>query len=485
MAAPPNIVLFVTDTTRVDDAYDDSVAPTLAALGDRGLRATNAFATAPWTLPSHASILTGTVPSKHGAHADHEFLDDALPTLPGLLSEAGYETQCVSNNTWLAAESGFERGFDDFHHMWQLLQSSTSLSELVDVTDEDRLHTVASTLFEGNPLVNTTNALYRLYRDHRGDDGAERTTRWIRDWVADRSAERPFFLLANYIEPHLDYRPPRRLAAAHLPEDIGYEEAIAVSQAPWGYLAGHVSMSDRDFRALRGLYRAEIAHIDEQIAAVRAALADAGELENTVFVVVADHGENLGDHGLMDHQYCLYDSLVHVPLVISGGAFEGWGDLHEFVSLADIVPTLLDAAGVEAPDARAGFQGRSIHPTADADPRAFVVSEYRGPVPSIDALEHHVGDLPASVYDLDRSLRAIRTAEYKLVRGSDGTTELYDVATDPDEQRDVAASNPRVVRRLERRLDDWLSAFDHADPDGSVAIGGQRKARLEQLGYLQ
>lgn len=485
MVDQPNIVLFVTDTTRADEAFDETVAPTLAALGDRGLRATRAFAPAPWTLPSHASLLTGTYPSKHGAHADHEFLDDALPTLPGLLSSAGYETICVSNNTWLATESGFDRGFDDFYHMWQLLQSSNSLSELVDVTEQSRLGAVTKKLFDGNPAVNATNALYRVFRERRGDDGAERTTRWIRDWVADRSAERPFFVLANYIEPHLEYRPPRRLAEAHLPEEISYEAAIAVPQEPWAYLAGQVSMSERDFRALRGLYRAEIAHIDEQIAAIRAALDEAGELDDTVFVVVADHGENLGDHGLMDHQYCLYESLVHVPLVISGGAFDGEGDRSALTSLVDLAPTLLDAAGVEAPDARSRFQGRSFHPDADADPREFVVSEYHGPVPSIDALERHVGALPESVTALDRSLRAIRTAEYKLVRGSDGTTELYDLECDPGETTDVAASNPRVVRSLERRLDDWLSSFDHADPDGSVAVGGQRKARLEQLGYLQ
>jgi len=82
---------------------------------------------------------------------------------------------------------------------------------------------------------------------------------------------------------------------------------------------------------LRGLYRAEIAYVDEQIAALRDALREAGEWEDTVFAVTADHGENVGDHGLMDHQYCLYDTLVHVPLVLHGGEFTGYGEMTDLV----------------------------------------------------------------------------------------------------------------------------------------------------------
>lgn len=99
MAVQPNVELVVADTTRVDDAYDAQVAPTLADLADAGTRVTRAFATAPWTLPSHASLLTGTHSSKHGAHAGHEQLDGRLPMVSGCFRDAGYETACVSSNT--------------------------------------------------------------------------------------------------------------------------------------------------------------------------------------------------------------------------------------------------------------------------------------------------------------------------------------------------------------------------------------------------
>ena len=485
MATQPNVVVVVADTTRVDDAYDSQVAPTLAELAASGTRATQAVSAAPWTLPSHASLLTGAPPSAHGAHADHERLDDRLPILPEPFRAAGYETVCVSNNTWLSAESGFDRGFEQFQQMWQLVQSDNALSELVDETERSRARLVARKLFDGNPLVNAANTLYRRLVRDRSDDGAERSTAWIADWLADRSREDPFFLLVNYLEPHLEYRPPRETTERHLPDDATYEEAMAVPQEPWAYLAGDLDLSERDLALLRALYRGEITYFDEQLAALRTALRAAGEWENTVLVVTADHGENVGDHGLMDHQYCLYDTLVHVPLVVHGGAFTGRSDLDDLVSLMDLPPTLLDAAGIDAPAVRDGFHGTSFHPDAEASPREFVVSEYVAPQPSMAALERNLGRVPERLRTYDRSLRAVRTDDHKLIRGSDGSERLYDLDADPEETTDVSAARPDRVAELADALDDWLDSVDAAGDRESVSIGPERKARLERLGYLQ
>ena len=485
MANQPNVVVIVADTTRVDDAYDAEVAPTLATIADSGTRMVRAFSSAPWTLPSHASLLTGTHTSKHGAHAGHERLDDQLPMLSECFQDAGYETVCVSSNTWLSTESGFGRGFDSFEQTWQIVQSENALSELVDVMEEDRVRAVARELFDGNPLSNAVNVLYRYLVRGRGDDGAARSTKWITNWLSDRNDDDAFFLLVNYLEPHLKYRPPRGLADKYLPENATYAAATDVPQEPWEYLAGNVALSDSDFQLLRALYRAEIAYVDEQIAALRAALKDAGELEDTIFVVTADHGENIGDHGLMDHQYCLYDTLVHVPLVLDGGGFSGPGEVTDLVSLVDLAPTLLDEVGLEASEARESFQGISFHPDGDRERREFVISEYVEPQPSMDALERNVGDLPDRVYQYDRSLQMIRTAEYKFIRGSDGLRELYDLTTDAGETTNIADVNPSVADDLESTLDEWLTSFEHATPSESVSISQNRKERLEQLGYLQ
>jgi len=484
MRGQPNIVVVVLDTTRIDDGMDPAVAPTLADIGAAGARATDAISTAPWTLPAHASMITGMYPSKHGAHAGHEQLSKTFPTLPELLQEAGYETACVSNNTWLSIESGFDRGFDSFQQMWQLVQSSTALSELVDVTEKRRLTAVSQRLLDGNPIANAANVIYRFLMGQREDYGGDRTTAWITDYLADRDSNQPFFLFANYLEPHLEYRPSKRLAKKYLPVGYSYEEAMAIPQEPWEYLAGNVSLNDDDFRALRALYRAEIAYADEQLAEIKRALIQSGEWDNTVLLVTADHGENIGDHGMMDHQYCLYDTLVHVPLAVQGGVFTDGEDITDLISLADIAPTVLDVAGIDAPDARSEFQGQSFHPEADTS-REFVISEYMEPQPSMDALERHVSEVPEHVYEYDRSLRAIRTEEYKLVRGSDGAIELYDLAADPQETTNVAATNRDVVERLSDTLDEWLDSFEHSDTDEDVRIDEARKQQLEELGYLR
>ena len=258
MAGHANVVVVVLDTTRWDDALNPSVAPTLTDLESAGTTATQAITPAPWTLPSHASMLTGTYPSNHGAHAAHERLDGRLPTLPELFGTAGYETLCVSNNTWLSIESGFDRGFDTFRQMWQLVQSSTAMGELVEVTEEGRAKAVGRKLLEGNPAANAANVLYRLLVRERSDDGASRTTEWIEQWLADRDRDEPFFLFTNYLEPHLEYRPPERLAEQFLPVEFSYQEAMEIPQEPWEYLAGHVRLTDAELRALRARSSASV-----------------------------------------------------------------------------------------------------------------------------------------------------------------------------------------------------------------------------------
>jgi arylsulfatase A-like enzyme len=486
----PNIVLVVMDAARTGDVgmTDEGppTTPALRQLAERGTRFTDATATAPWTLPSHASLFTGTYPSKHGAHAGHKRLDDSLPTLAETFRDGGYETVAVSNNTWISEEFGFARGFETFRKTWQYVQSDVDLGEVARTASGgvETARALVSRLAQGNPLVNVANAVYGQFFRKRDDDGAARTNAWIAEWLRSRGRERPFFLFVNYLEPHLEYRPPERHAERFLPEDVNYREAMTISQDAWASVAGETDLSERDFAALRELYRAEIAYLDNRISDLREALIAAGEWEDTMFVVTSDHGENIGDHGLMDHQYCLYDTLLHVPLVVRGGAFTDIA-VEDPVQLVDLPPTLLDAAGIEAPGVREGFQGQSFHPDADEPARERVVAEYMAPQPSMDALERQIGDLPDRVRRYDRSLRAVRTGEHKLIRGSDGSRELYRIRDAPNAPEEDAGAHPDTVVELERVLDEWLESFEHATASGSVTPSDSARDRLEELGYLQ
>lgn len=484
-----NIVFIVMDTARADafQGNKKSATPNIDEIRSKGVSYSQAFSVAPWTLPSHASLFTGLVPSKHGAHAGHKELTQEYRLLPEILREAGYQTVAVSNNTWISEEFGFARGFDIFRKNWQYIQSDVDLGEAARTEEGwDKLRSVASQLFDGNPITNLANAVYgQFIRKRANDDGAKSTNEWVRDWLQEREKNDPIFLFINYLEPHLEYKPPREYTKPLLPDNVSYEAAMQVNQDAWSYIAGKTEMSDLDFEILEALYQAEIAYLDKRIGELRSVLKDRGEWDDTIIVVTGDHGENIGDHGFMDHQYSVYDTLLHVPLIIKGGEFGEGKTIDNLVQLTDLPLTILDAAGIEAPEFRKQTQGTSFYPDSDTDPREYVVAEYLAPQPSMEALEKRVGELSESVKKYNRSLRTIRTERWKLIRGSDGSKELYNIESDPGETRDLSDDEPTVRRRLENKLDEWIDSFETADVSGDVEMQQDTKDRLEDLGYLQ
>ncbi|ELY54939.1 sulfatase [Natronococcus amylolyticus DSM 10524] len=475
------------DTARYDESFGTAAPPTIADLCDNGTKFTNAFAAAPWTLPSHASVFSGQYPSKHGSNATAKQFNPSAPSVIEAFDEAGHETVAVSNNTWISGEFGFDRGFDQFRKNWQFVQADADPVKIARENDGiERWKELARHIFDGNPPLNALNALYAFFQHRHGsDDGAKRANDWVKEWLDDREESDPFFLFLNYMEPHLEYAPPQEYTEQHLPDGVTFKEAMQVEQDAFRYIAGDLEMTERDFEILRALYRGEIAYLDEQIGNLRESLKRAGEWEDTVFVVIGDHGENIGDHGLMDHQYCLYDTLIHVPLVIHGGAFTNGGERTDLVQLTDLAPSLLDAADIEAPEFRDRLQGQSFHPQADTDPREYVYAEYMAPQPSMDALEKRVSNPSEEVYKYDRSLRAIRGTDWKLIRGSDGTRELYQVSVDQMEADNRSETEPEQAERLEQQLDDWLESFTSEEDNTDADMDQNTKNRLEDLGYLQ
>jgi arylsulfatase A-like enzyme len=488
MTPPSNVVLVVLDTARASDAppVRRETMPALAELADEGTAYEHGFACAPWSVPSHASLFTGAYASSHGAHGDHTYLEEGNRTLAESFADSGYETIGISNNTWITQEFGFSRGFDSFWKGWQFWQSDADMGTVVraDATRE-KLRRTATHLFDGNPLLNAVNVAYSELLQPTGDDGAARTTDRFASWLGSRDRDSPFFAFVNYLEPHIEYRPPAEYAEPFLPGGATLEEATAIRQDPRAYDVGEYDLTDREFRLLQALYRGELAYVDDQLARLRAALEAAGEWEDTLLVVCGDHGENVGDHGFLGHQYNLYDTLLHVPLVLHGGAFTGGaGNADALVQLPDVVPTLLDAAGIDDPTLRGQCQGPSFHPGGDDEPRDAVFAEYVAPQPSMERLEERFDGVPASVRRYDRSLRAVRTREYKLVRGSDGTEALYDVVEDPRERTDRSATHPERVAALGERLESWQGSFEHAEAGGEVEVDVETEQRLESLGYM-
>ncbi|WP_170972363.1 sulfatase [Natronorubrum halophilum] len=479
-----NVVLVVLDTARAKSS-GPKTTPALTGLAEEGTTFDNAFATAPWTLPSHASMFTGTYSSEHGTHGGHTYLDEGLRSLPESFADSGYETIGVSNNTWITEEFGFHRGFDDLRKGWQYIQSDSDMGAVVRGEDvREKLQATRNRLFDGNPFVNAANILYSEVLQPAGDDGANRSTKWIANWLEAREDDRPFFLFCNFIEPHVTYDPPREYAERFLPEDASYDEATDVRQDPRAYDCEDYALSERDLELLSGLYEAELSYVDDQLGRLRAALEDAGEWEDTLFVVCGDHGEHIGEHGFFGHQYNLYDTLINVPLVLHGGPFTGGGRRTDLVQLLDLPETFLDTLEIDDPELTKQGSGRSMHPSSKAEPRAAVFAEYVAPQPSIDRLEARFGEIPDRVREFDRRLRAVRTDEYKYVHGDDGFERLHHVKTDPHERTDISARKPERVRALRDRLDERFEPIEETRERTDVAMRAGTKERLADLGYL-
>lgn len=487
----PNVVLIALDTARADEVFREEsagpVMPTVQSLASGGTRFRDAQANAPWTLPSHATLFTGEPPTVHGAHAAHKTFEHDRP-LPVRLSDAGYHTVGVSNNTWISGEFGFDRGFDEFITSWQLVQDAVDFGGVArrKTGAIDQLRGVAAA-FRGNPVANVANLLYGKFFRKRRDDGARRTNRLIRDrldrWTA---GEDPLFLFVNYLEPHLEYRPPREYAQEWLPEDVSYEEASAVNQDAWAYLTGEVEMSERDFRALRGLYRAELAYLDNRLEELVASFEAAGCREDTVFVITGDHGEHIGEHDLMDHQYSLSRTLLSVPLVVAGLGFDTGREVDAPVQIGDVPQTILDLAGVEDRPQTA-LSARSLRDPDEIPRDRPLFAEYLAPQPQLARLRADY-EVTEDLSQYDRRLRAVRVGTTQYVRGSDGSERWTSLAADGTErvpEREASPSAPTDKDHCRGVLAEWVENLPPVDADSTGAIGADARTRLEELGYLQ
>lgn len=482
----PNVLLIVADTARVDDAYasNPTIMPTLQSLSSEGTRFTSAFASAPWTLPSHAGLFTGTYSSKHGAHGDHPRLESDFRTIAEAFAANGYETHAASNNTWISAEFGFDRGFDQFWKGWQLIQSEADVGAILhELGPARRAKAGLKSIISGNPLTNGINACYNHVYRTRGDYGAERTTSHIEDWLRTRDSSRPFFGFINYLEPHIRYRPPAHLAEPFLPNGATYREARKVRQDPRAYDVGAYDLSTHELSLLRGLYRGELAHVDAQISRLRSVLRDIDAWDDTILFILGDHGENIGDHGFLGHQYNLYDTVLHVPLVVTGGAFTDGGVRNDLVQLTDLAATFLDLPGIEDEQLSAQTQGESVYP-GNTREREHIIAEYMAPQPPTAVLEARYGELPSHAHQFDRKLRTIRTETRKVIRGSDGHIECFHIDTDPGEQRDQSDRDIDTVSRLLEQLETWDAGFESSTASEDVQISRGAERRLADLGYL-
>lgn len=490
--SPPNVVMIVMDTARASSTSihgaERDTTPHLRRLANDSLVFERAWSASPWTLPSHASLFTGLPVSQHRVDGDRPVMPADLPLLPALLQEGGFETACFSNNVWISDLFGFDRGFDHLEKTWQLIQSRHDAAALLrtesnaDAWGSTRRQRVMRWVTQANPAVNAANLVYAKMFAYRKDAGAGQTNRRIGRWLARRETTRPYFMFVNYMEPHAPYHPQMEHVVALNGNRFDRAELRAaenLSGRSKDFHLGRVEIADQQFEAMRDLYEGSIRYLDARIAELLRMLRDRNELEDTLLIIVGDHGENIGDHGLMAHRFALYNTLIHVPLLMRlPHDLRTYGRVPDNVSLLDVLPTVVEVVNARRPGLLAPMPET---PTLlnRPDPGRVVRSEFLNTTFTPEYREQGAA-FEGSKWD--RKLVAAVREDHKLIVASDGTRELFDIAEDPAELRDISAACPEIVAELLPHAQTaTASAMDSAAP---VEVEGIIEDRLRELGYI-
>jgi Arylsulfatase A and related enzymes len=524
--SPENVLFVVMDTVKKDHlspyGYDRPTTPTLNSFAEDATVFEEAVAPAPWTLPVHASLFTGLYPSQHGASQENPYLEGAT-TIAQTLSAAGYRTACYSSNAWITPYTHLTDGFDDQDNFFEVMPGEFLTGPLARawkmMNDNESLRALA------DKLVSLGNTAHEYFA---GGEGADSKTPAVIDRTIEfiDNTEDEFFTFINLMDAHLPYHPPPAFREEFAPD----VDSSAVCQNSKEYNAGARSIDDEEWADIQALYDAEIAHIDDQLGRLFNWLQQAGLWDETMVVVCADHGELHGEHDIYGHEFCLYDQLVNVPLLIKHPELDT-ERRHDQVELIDLYHTVLDALDVDGGNpntpgetAVAHDQTRSLLSdsyrefeslagTDESDPAqqssdgSYAFIEYSRPVVELKQLEEKAASAGVTLSEDSRfysRMRAARRTDAKYVRIDRISDEAYQLDTDPDEQNSVAGVvngntagmniEAEAITATETALAAFESAVGGAWTDGiaddvtddTIAeMDADAQERLRDLGYLE
>jgi arylsulfatase A-like enzyme len=427
----PNVMLIVLDAARADHlgayGYSRATTPHIDRLAREGVVFERAFTPAAYTLGAMSSVWTSQHPDRH--HAEVSF-SSRLPadrlTLAELLTAQGVHTAGFVSNTVAGGLNGFDRGFAEFREVWQEQRTS----------------------------------------------GADGMARAVPPWLAGHR-DRRFFAYVHFREPHSPYDPPAPFDTRFGPDGPIPKAARRAPGDGWitDVNQGRRPLSPAERDHLVRLYDGNLAFADEVVGSIRSALERDGLLERTVLIVTADHGEGLFEHAWIGHNVQVYEESIHVPLIVRFPAGKGPGGrrVATLTDLLDVGPTIADLFGVLG---RGGsdrqFQGRSL-------------------LLALSGAEGQPAILSRTVWDRPRYAR--RDSERKFIYDTrTGEEQLYDLARDPGESRNLVASDPLRAAWFRQSLLHAIAAAARAAPlaSGTTPARYTREQceNLKALGYL-
>jgi arylsulfatase A-like enzyme len=430
-------VLFVTvDTLRADylSCYGHAriLTPSFDRVATGGALFRQAIAQSTTTTPSHASIFTSLYLQDHNVFSNFEALGNAPRTLAEIFAGRGFSTFAIVNMKHLNPEIGnVAQGFQTVVRSGNFRRAGATI-------------------------------------DH------------VLTWLDD-NGEKPFFAWVHFADVHTPYQPPPPYDRFYYDDDERDPGKRSLSRI-WHLLPPDMTDHPNFLAWLDGItdsewilaqYQGAVTYVDDEIGRLLDSLEERGLLHRTVIVLTADHGESLGEHDMYFVHTGLYESTIHVPLIMYfPGAGRQGVQVREVVELVDVAPTLLDYFGIPVPGAA---RGRSLWPLM------------RGEVePSRIALVEHAG----------RNLVALRSEHYKYVRHLrtlhiqpsypwvEGKEELYDLKKDPQERQNLIDELPNVARVFRRELK--MRRTDKQNLDvGTAEISEETEDVLRSLGYVR
>ncbi len=385
-----NVVLILTDTVRADHlscyGYERSTSPHIDSLAAAGTLFKNCQGQASWTLPCMATIMSGVAPVVHGAgrnSSDLHGISTEVPWLPLAFHREGYRTAAFFNVIFMNEDFNFHRGFQHF---------------------DCRGVSSGNSLRKAGPTV---------------DDFME--------WLDTGDANKPFFAAVHFYDPHIPYNAPEPYRSLYInPDYSGYYGDL------WGSVpemmevnSGEVVPSEADLQNLIALYDGEISYMDSEIGKLLAGLRVRGFSENTIVLIVGDHGEEFFDHGGIEHGRNLYQETTHVPLIAAGPGFNSGGVVTQRVAQLDIAGTLAEAVGIEF---------------TVCEPSQNLLEEMNAArdIPASGVLWYQQGDLVSIVSDNSKIIWSVE----------DDSVESFNLATDPLE-REILEPEENLVRAAE------------------------------------
>jgi arylsulfatase A-like enzyme len=476
----PNILLVTADQLRRDalGACGNRVirTPHIDELANGGVVFDNHFTQHPLCTPSRWTIFTGRYPRSHGVRDNGVIYRDGEATLARLLKESGYRTgafgkmhltpqlltRASEDENWPRDGFGFmERHLTDDSKRGDYLEDLARRDPAVyqhvlrqgeEKVREDLL-SAAERSFDLAPQLKESRVPPELHQS---------------SWIADRLIEsirrgngKPFFSWCSFVDPHHPFDAPPPYASMYDPAAMPlparrenemddkpphFREMIR-GLSPGNEKYELFRVTDRGWQALRANYYGMVSLIDHNVGRIVEALRQAGVFEDTLIVLTSDHGELLGDHGLLFKGPFHYDGLIRVPLILRWGeAVRGGSRVSGITQHTDLLPTLLGCCGVPVPR---GVQGRSLQPLLGGDDGAGYEQAL---------VEHNCGDWGLH-------LKTLRSRQWRLTwYGGGRAGELYDLARDPDEleNRWADAAYREVREELQDRLLDRLLATEDA-----------------------